>query len=453
MRIRAEAATPADFLRFLGFIYLTAFTSFGVQAAGLIGSHGILPYGTYLASVREQIGTSAFWQVPTVFWLNSSDAAMHAVWIAGALFAIAAMFLPWRRASLAVCLVLWLSVCNIGQDFLSFQWDVLLIEAGFLAIFADDSPVRVWLFRWLVFRLMFFSGVVKLTSGDPTWHNLTAMHFHYETQPLPTPLAWFVNQLPMAAQKASTAVALFVELVVPFSFFGPRRVRVAGAWITTALQLLILSTGNYTFFNFLAIALCVWLVIEPRHRETPTPRAHRAVSAAVAAFIAMVSIVQLLMLFRMPLPAGGRQVLEAVDPFHLVNSYGLFANMTTERAEILVEGSADGVNWKAYEFRYKPGNVLRAPPVIEPFQPRLDWQMWFAALGSYQQSPWFTNFMIRLMQGEPAVTGLLQYNPFAGTRPKYVRARVFLYHFTAFGEKGWWRAEERGLFFPVVSLR
>jgi hypothetical protein len=452
-RIPAEAVRASTFLQVLGFVYFIAFTSFGVQAAGLIGQHGILPYANYLRAVREQLGSSAFWEVPTLFWINSGDAALRAAWMVGALGALAAIFTPWRRTALAVCLVLWLSICNIGQDFLSFQWDVLLVEVGFLAIFADESPVRVWLFRWLIFRLMFFSGVVKLGSGGPAWRNLTALDYHYYTQPLPTPLAWFMAQLPLWFQKASTAAALAVELAVPFSFFGPRRVRLAGAWLTAGLQVLILATGNYTFFNFLTIALCMWLVIEPRRTSEPTPRRHRVVSAALAAFIAMISMMLFLMLFRWPLPAGGREALEAVDPFHLVNSYGLFAVMTTERQEIIVEGSSDGIDWKAYEFRYKPGNPLRAPPVIEPAQPRLDWQMWFAALGSYRQNRWFANFMIRLLQGEPAVTGLLQYNPFPNAAPKFVRARLFVYRFTRFGERGWWTREERGDYFPVVGLR
>jgi len=259
--------------------------------------------------------------------------------------------------------------------------------------------------------------------------------------------------LPLWFQKASTAVTLCVELAVPFLFFAPRRIRVMAAWITAGLQILILTTGNYTFFNFLTIALCLWLLIEPRPQTTPTPRAHRIVSAAVAAFIAIFSLMQFLILFHEPLPTGGAEAMALEDPLHLVNSYGLFAVMTTERQEIVVEGSRDGVNWKAYEFRYKPGNPLRPPPVIEPQQPRLDWQMWFAALGSYQDNRWFTNFMIRLLQGEPAVTHLLQYNPFPDRPPKYIRARLYLYHFTHFGERGWWTREERGAYFPTVSLR
>ena len=439
------------FLRALGAIHFIAFASFGVQASGLIGSNGILPYAPFLTSVRQALGHSAFWNLPTVFWLNSSDMALAVVWILGAICALAVALGYWQRALLAVCLVLWLSLCSVGQDFLSFQWDVLLIEAGFLAIFVDDSPVRIWLFRWLIFRLMIFSGLGKLLSGDPTWRNFTALSYHYQTQPLPTPLGWYLNQLPLSAQKLSTAFTLAAEILVPLLFFAPRRVRHAGAWITIGFQVLILLSGNYTFFNLLTIALCLFLFIEP-NRE-PRPRVHKVVSALLVGFIGTVSGLLFLELFGAGLPPGGAAILHVTARLDLVNYYGLFTVMSTERPEIIVEGSEDGDNWRAYEFRYKPGNVMRAPPVVEPYQPRLDWQMWFAALGSYQQNRWFVNFMTRLLEGQPAVLRLLEYNPFPKAPPKYVRARVFLYEFTRFGEKGWWRREDRGLYFPAVSLK
>jgi len=439
------------FLRILGFIYFIAFTSFGVQASGLIGSHGIVPYGVYLQGMRQALGRGAYWEIPTIFWLNHSDAALAAVWIFGALCALAAAFGYRPRIALTVALLLWLSLCAVGQDFLSFQWDVLLLEAGFLALFLDDSPVRVWLFRWLVFRLMFFSGAGKLLSGDPSWRNLTAMTYHYHTQPLPTPLAWLMDKLPLTLQKGSTLFVFVAELAAPLLFFAPRRIRHMGAWITIGLQLLILSTGNYTFFNFLTIALCLFLFVEPQ--RSPRTRVHRVVSVALASFVGVTTCLLFLELFAVDLPPGGSAVLHAVSPLRIVNTYGLFTVMTVERPEIIVEGSDDGENWRAYEFPCKPGNVLRAPPIIEPHQPRLDWQMWFAALETYQQNRWFVNFMIKLLQGEPAVLRLLQYNPFPKAPPKYIRASLYLYEFTSFGEKGWWKRQPRGLYFPPVSLK
>ncbi len=444
-------APVRTFLRFLGLIYFIAFTSFAVQASGLIGSHGILPYGVYLAGMRQSLGRRAYWEIPTVLWLNHSDTALTALWIAGALCALAAIFAWRQRTSLAAALVLWLSLCAVGQDFLSFQWDVLLLEAGFLAVFVDDSPVRVWLYRWLIFRLMIFSGLGKLLSGDRTWRALTAMTYHYHTQPLPTPLAWIMDKLPLAAQKASTLFVFVAEIGAPVLFFAPRRVRHIGAWITILLQLLILTTGNYTFFNFLTIALCAFLFIEPK--QIPRTRLHQAVSVGLVAFIGVTSGLLVLDLFTVKPPPGGNAVLHAIAPLRIVNTYGLFTEMTVERPEIIVEGSDDGENWRAYEFPYKPGDVMRAPPIIEPHQPRLDWQMWFAALENYQQNRWFVNFMIRLLEGEPSVLRLLQYNPFPKSPPKYIRARLYLYQFTGFGEKGWWKRQERGLYFPAVSLK
>jgi len=439
--------TVRTFLRILAAIYFVAFVSFGTQALGLIGSHGILPLGDYLQAVKESAGPAGWWELPTVLWLTSSDWAIQSVWILGAACSLLAVAGLWQRAALAACLVLWLSICTAGQDFLSFQWDVLLLEAGFLALFAEESPVRIWLFRWLIFRLMIFSGLVKLLSGDTAWRNLTALAYHYETQPLPTPPAWYMYQLPMWFQKVSTGFVFLAELGAPILFFAPRRWRHLGGWITIALQVLILLTGNYTFFNLLAIALAMFLFIEPRQEDR-----HRAVSLGLAGFIGVVSGLLFLELFSVAVP-GGNDVLHLISPLRIVNSYGLFAVMTTTRPEILVEGSNDGVNWQAYEFRYKVGDVNRAPPVVAPHQPRLDWQMWFAALGTYQQNRWFVNFMIRLLQGEPTVLRLLRYNPFPAAPPKYIRGELYLYHFTRWGERAWWRREDRGVYFPPASLR
>src|SRR5258708_3215921 len=226
--------TVRTFLRMLGIVYFIAFTSFGIQAIGLVGSQGILPFREYLGAARQQLGSAAYWDAPTVLWLHPTDGALRIVWIAGAVLALVAVTGFRQRTALAGCLVLWLSVCAVGQDFLSFQWDILLSEAGFLALFADASPVRVFLFRWLIFRLMFFSGAVKLLSGDSTWRSLTALRYHYETQPLPTPPAWYMHQLPAALQKVSTVFVFGTELLVPFLFFGPRRIRRIAAWITIA---------------------------------------------------------------------------------------------------------------------------------------------------------------------------------------------------------------------------
>jgi hypothetical protein len=263
-----------------------------------------------------------------------------------------------------------------------------------------------------------------------------------------------MEQLPMWFQQLSTAFTFFAELIVPFLFFAPKPIRHVAAWLVLVLQTLILLTGNYTFFNVLAIILTLFLFIEPKPAQIPgvRGRVHRAVSIALVAFIGVVSGCVTLQMFSVDLP-GESAVLRAVEPLRIVNSYGLFAVMTTERPEIVVEGSSDGATWLAYEFPYKPGDPRRAPPIVAPHQPRLDWQMWFAALGNYQSNRWFISFMFRLLQGEPSVVRLLKHNPFPNAPPKYIRARMYQYHFTKFGQPGWWKREERGLYFPTVSLK
>ncbi|HEX3745616.1 MAG TPA: lipase maturation factor family protein [Bryobacteraceae bacterium] len=423
--------------------------SFGIQEQGLVGVHGILPFGEFLKAVKDALHAAAYWNVPTLLWLLPNETAMKALCLTGCLWAAIAVFGRWQRAAMAICLVVWLSLCGVGQDFYSFQWDYLLCEVGFLALFANAVRVRIWLFRWLLFRLMFFSGMVKLLSGDIAWRNLTALTYHYYTQPLPTPLAWYLSQLPAWCQKISTGFVFFAELVVPFLCFAPRRLRHIAAWLTLALQVLILLTGNYTFFNYLTIFLCMWLFIEPDEHA----RASRAVTLGLAILIGALSGLTCLQLFSLPLPPGGQTALRMADSFRIVNSYGLFAVMTTSRQEIIVEGSNDGENWQAYEFPYKPGDVYRHPPIVAPYQPRLDWQMWFAALGSYRDNRWFVDFVMRLLEGDPAVLNLLSYNPFPKSPPKYVRALTYIYTFTHFGNRAWWSREPAGTYLPAVSLR
>ena len=446
------------FLKALGAIYLIAFVSFGVQAGGLIGSQGILPVANYLRGMHQALGVRAFWYAPTVFWANSSDLALRLAWIIGAVLAIVLMLGFFQRTCLVAMWILYISISTAGQDFWSFQWDILLTEAGFLAIFADASRGRTWLFRWLLFRLMFRSGLVKLLSGDPAWRDFTALGYHYQTQPLPTPIAWYMYQMPMWFQKASTAVVFFVELLVPFLIFTPLRPRRIAAGLMIGLQVLILLTGNYTFFNLLAIALCVFLFAEaPARGAQPETRTHRGVTLALMVFVLTTSGLQFLEMLRMPLPAPAQSYLAWISPLRLVNSYGLFAVMTTTRPEIVVEGSNDGTTWTPYEFRYKPGDVRRAPPWVAPYQPRLDWQMWFAALGNADENRWFYNFAARLMQGSVPVLGLLARNPFPGSPPRYVRAVVYDYQFTNFAERrrsgAWWQREEKGTYLPAISLR
>lgn len=448
------------FLRSLAVIYLAAFVSVGAQVWGLIGSRGVLPAGSYLDAAWQALGARAWMAVPTLFWIAHGDSVLMLSCIAGSAIAIVLMLGFFERACLALLYVLYLSLCSVGQDFLSFQWDMLLLEAGFLAIFLGSSRMVVWLFRLLLFRLMFSSGAVKLLSGDPAWRSLRALQFHYFTQPIPTPLAWYFEQLPVWFHKYSTVGVFVIELAVPFLVFMPRRVRMFGAACLISLQVLILTTGNYAFFNWLSIALCLFLFDDaalpgwlPLRRERVTPR---RVAIAVAVVVIGLGVLQMLATLGRTLPGVGVAVVGLAAPFGIVNSYGLFAVMTTTRDEIAVQGSNDGVSWMDYEFKYKAGPLNRRPPWVAPHQPRLDWQMWFAALGAYQNNPWFVNFVVRLLEGSPEVLHLLEKNPFPNTPPRYVRAITSSYRFTDWNERratgNWWKAEPGGEYLRAISL-
>jgi predicted DCC family thiol-disulfide oxidoreductase YuxK len=453
------------FFRCLGLIYAIAFLSLEVQIAGLIGTHGILPAVRFVAAIRENLGGWAWLRVPTIFLWGAGDTALRLACVGGAVASLAIILGFVRRTALVLAFVLYLSLVHAGQTFLSFQWDYLLLEAGFLAIFLRPVLVRVWLFRWLLFRLMLLSGALKLLSHDPNWRNLTALRYHYETQPLPTPFAWYFHQLPMSCQKLSWAFLFFVELMVPFLLFAPRRVRFFAGGATILLQALIFLTGNYTFFNLLTVSLCLLLFDDAAFRrvpQAPVPRLksttlQRAVSAALVAFILLASGFELLETFSGAMPRAAATALNAIAPFGVLNTYGLFAVMTTSRPEIVVEGSNDGQTWLEYGFKYKPGDLKRRPVWVQPYQPRLDWQMWFAALDGYQSQPWFANLLARLLEGSPDVLALVAKNPFPGAPPRYIRAQLYDYHFTTAIERrtsgNWWRRDFKGEYFPAVSLR
>ncbi len=297
------------------------------------------------------------------------------------------------------------------------------------------------------------------------WRNLTALRYHYETQPLPTPFAWYFHQLPASAQKLSCVFVFLVELVVPFLLLAPRRVRFFAGGATVLLQVLIFLTGNYAFFNLLTVALCLLLFDDAAFRRSPREATARtrgsalqgSVSAVLLTLILLASGFQLLETFWGWMPRPAAAALGAIAPFGVVNTYGLFAVMTTSRPEIVIEGSNDGRTWMEYGFKYKPGDLKRLPMWVQPYQPRLDWQMWFAALDGYQSEPWFGNFIVRLLEGSPDVLALVGKNPFPNASPRYIRAQLYDYHFTTIGERrsdgNWWRRDLKGEYLPTVSLR
>lgn len=474
------------FTRFLALIYLIAFLSLLVQARGLWGSQGVLPVKDYLGTVRQAVEQPArVLRFPTLFWLSGSDQALTGAAICGAVFATAAL-VGWAPGwMLLLCYVFYLSYMTAGQEFLSFQWDSLLLEAGLLALLVSPWNPLVWrpfaapephwaargLFYLLLFKLMFLSGAAKLLSGDRVWRDLSALTYHYWTQPLPTPLAPFANALPTSLHRLSAALMFAIELGCPFLIFWPRTRLLAAAGFS-ALSVLILLTGNYTFFNYLTLALCLWLVPDSWWRPL-LDRLHLPVEVAGAS-PALASWPFTAVMFGVAAPLAGLSlfwcaraflpptadraltpVLQALQPFHVSSPYGLFATMTTTRPEIVIEGSDDGREWREYEFKYKPGGLYRRPPWIAPFQPRLDWQMWFAALGSFRQSPWLQNLLLRLFEGSPDVLGFFTWNPFPDAPPRLLRLRLYQYEFARpaqiLSSGQWWTRRLVGDYSPTFE--
>ncbi len=463
----------------LGVIFLCAFLSLAVQMRGLIGSHGISPSADFLPAVEEQLGTAGYLRIPTIFWLGHNDGALWAGCLAGlALSAALTAGLCPGFCALA-CWGLYLSFCSVGSPFFDFQWDILLLETALLAALYLPWKLRPawnssgprfgrWLLWWLIFRLMLESGVVKLTSGDDHWSRLTALDYHFETQPLPLWTAWYAHHSPLWMHRCETAFVFLVELAAPFLIFFPRRLRRFGAWAMIALQVGILLTGNYAFFNWLTMLLCLPLLDDafwqnhfrrwfkkasplrlPSRREDALEWALGPVALAIVLLTGTELIGSFGSRVSWPEP-----VSVLIEPLRSFNSYGLFRVMTLERPEIIVEGSDDGVNWRAYAFRWKPGDIHNRPALVAPHQPRLDWQMWFAALGSYQQNRWFISFLARLLEGSPDVLALLEENPFERKPPKYVRALLYQYHFSDPGSgPAWWKRELVGPYCPVLSRR
>ena len=459
------------FLRLLGAIYLAAFVSLGVQILGLVGHAGILPLGDHLGAARHALGDTAYRILPTLFWLDSSDASLLAGCVVGALLGLLVVLNRATQAALIGLFVLYLSYFYGGQDFTGFQWDLLLLEAGFLAIFlSSGSRIVIWLYRWFVFRYLFLAGAAKLLSSDPTWRDFTALEYHFWTQPLPTPLAWYAAELPHWLLIGATAATLLVELGIVFLIFLPRRPRAVAACCIALFQALIVLTGNYNFFNLLSIAMCVLLLDDASLRRFLPQRlvtrvGNRArqpgrAATIIATVLALLIVPAGLNRISLALTGSGLPVADVleqlVSPLMIVNSYGLFAVMTTSRPEIVIEGSADGQVWREYVFRFKPGPVTRRARWSIPHQPRLDWQMWFAALGDRTDNPWFESLMRRLLEGSPPVLALFEADPFPDRPPKYVRALLYDYRFADSSTRAatgqWWVRQLAGLYFPQVSL-
>jgi lipase maturation factor 1 len=457
------------FPRLLGLIYLFAFGAFLFQIRGLIGKNGILPIGHFLERMAAFVPTKKFYYIPSLFWLNSSNAALMGLTAAGTLMALALVCGPgglWPALLLFLLYFTYLSIVSTGQDFLGFGWEGFLLEvtlyAFLISLTSIPNPV-VWVAaNFLLFRFHFNAGAVKLQSHDRNWRNLTAIAYHYQSQPLPNTIAWYVHKLPLWFHKLSVLIMFTIELLVAWGLFLTDEIRL---WVFAAffgLQFMIWVTGNFSFLNHLTLVLCTLLlsdrVLTPwtgAVAVSPTPLLLDLILGAVAVFLLALQ----LMRFINQLHPSRRlaKLLGWTSYFHLVNPYGIFAIMTTERIEIVVEGSDDGMVWKEYTYRFKPSEVTRRPRRISPYQPRIDWQAWFLPFGPYESRGWYQKFLVHLLLGTPDVLTLIRHNPFPDKPPKYVRSLAYLYEFSSFEEKRkygwWWRRTLVEQFGPTLSLK
>ncbi len=480
------------FLRALGGIFFSAFYSLAFQIRGLIGPNGILPAREYLVQVARVLGSARFWYAPTLFWWSASDRFLLGVVVAGMVASLLLVLNICPRGMLAICLVVFLSFVAAARDFASYQSDGMLLEAGFISLFfapwgwrprwaACDPPSRAsrYLLIWLMFRIYFESGIAKILGRDPQWRDFSAMDQYYQNGPLPTWIAWYAHQLPHAFHAATAFLTLALELVLIFAIFLPRRSRIVLFFAITAWQIGVILNSNYAFLNYLVLVLGLLLLDDPfLARYFPKSLLPAAVSSTgeqmvapaeahgwrghlrlwvQAIFLSWIfyatSALLIFMLFpAAPLPATP---IRALEPFRIANEFGLFAVMTRGRYEIEFEGSRDGQNWTPYPFRNKPQDVHAPPRIYAPYQPRFDWNLWFASLGNVRQYPFVLSVEERLLTGEPDVLALFAGNPFPGKPPEQVRAAIWQYWFTGWSEKReqglWWRRERIGRYAPTLE--
>jgi len=464
-------------LRLLGFVYAVAFLVAAQQLVPLVGEHGLTPARNFLVAIESQLGSRAAgaMQVPTLFWLGISDEALSIFsWIG---FALSLIVLSGYANALilAVLWIIYMSIVHVGQIWYGYGWETQLLETGFLSIFLcpllDLRPfpkrppplLVIWLFRWLGFRIMIGAGLIKL-RGDACWRDLTCLYYHYETQPIPNAISRYLHFAPHWFHKFGTAWNHFIELVVPWFSFGPRHVRHIAGLLLVSFQVVLIVSGNLSFLNYVTIIpflACFddtfWRRIAPaflvrRMPDAEPSRLQFALSAALCILVGYLSIAPVTNLI------SNRQLMNfSFDPFNLVNTYGAFGSVGRERNEIIFEGTADAVitgdtKWKEYEFKAKPGDPNLRPPFIAPYQARIDWQIWFAAMASPAEYPWTLHFVWKLLHNDPGTLSLLASNPFPGTPPHFVRARLYRYQFTPLDDPAWWKREPIGQWLPALSI-
>jgi hypothetical protein len=490
------------FLRALGLIYFSAFYSLIFQIKGLIGPNGILPATDYLQAVAAAVHSARFWYVPSLFWISSTDHALMFVCWLGLIASLLIVFNVWPRLTLAICFICFLAFVSAAQDFSSYQSDGMLLEAGFISLFFASPGIRPALGRshppsrashflllWEWFRIYFESGVVKIVSGDQSWRHFTAMDDYYQNGPLPSWIGWYAQHLPHWYHAATVFFTFAAELGIAWLMFLPRRFRIAAFCILTPFQIGIILTANYAFLNYIVLSLG-FLLLDDKFIEWIVPAGVRAfidgpaahpeiavidttahsswmeswarataplrilVSAICLGLVFYITTTELLLIFvrDIPLPTYPIRMME---PFRIANQYGLFAVMTHQRYEIEFQGSRDGKTWTPYPYRYKPQDLRKPPGIYAPYQPRFDWNLWFASLGRWQDYRFVLWTEERLLQNSPEVLQLFAGNPFGAMPPQQVRTVVYQYWFTSMKTKretgDWWRQEQLGAYSPSLA--
>lgn len=451
-------------------IYLTAFIAAALQFRSLIGEQGMLPVPRYVAG-------RSFWRTPSLFHLHYSDRLFAGgcwlgVLLSAAVVAGLADLVPlWAAMLMWLALwVLYLSIVNVGQVWYGFGWESLLLETGFLMIFLGNARVAppiltLWLVRWLLFRVEFGAGLIKM-RGDPCWRNLTCLYYHHETQPMPGPLSWFFHHLPKPLHRIEVAGNHFAQLLVPFGLFAPQPVASIAAAVIVVTQLWLVLSGNFSWLNWLTILLACSAVDQTSLAAVLPVPAQPALAAPPLWFTALVFVFAAAVLMLSYWPARNmlstRQRMNmSFNPFHLVNTYGAFGSISRTRHEVVIEGTVEekitgDTVWKEYEFKGKPGSVRRLPRQWAPYHLRLDWLMWFAAISPGYALPWMTPLLTRLLRNDRPTLKLLRCNPFPDAPPRHVRAQLYRYRFTAFQElrrdHAWWHRTLVGSYVRPMSL-
>ncbi|MEV3856354.1 lipase maturation factor family protein [Streptomyces sp. NPDC050095] len=453
------------FQRGLAALYLVAFAGAALQFRALIGERGMLPVPGFLARVPWR-------RAPTLFRLHYSDrffsgCAWTGAAVAAALLAGVDGLLPLWGAMLLwlVPWALYLSIVNVGQTWYGFGWESLLLEVGFLAVFLGNDQVAppvlvLFLLRWVLFRLEFGAGLIKM-RGDTCWRKLTCLYFHHETQPMPGPLSWFFHRLPRPLHRAEAAANHVTQLAVPFLLFTPQPVASAAAALMIVTQLWLILSGNFAWLNWLAVVLAASVLdLSPLHTSPALPAAPLWYEVVVSALTALVVVLSVRPVRN--LLSRRQSMNRSYDCLHLVNTYGAFGTVGRIRQEIVIEGTADSTprpesDWRAYEFKGKPGDPRRLPRQFAPYHLRLDWMMWFAALSPAYARGWFEGLIERLLAGDRDTLRLLRHCPFPDAPPVYVRAHVYRYRYTTWRELratgAWWERTYVRELLPPTRLR